>query len=62
MARADRRISLRTLDDFKAAIKSKSESKTHQILAANPILFEPLMDRVGHHGVWYVANLKYDLN
>jgi hypothetical protein len=53
MNRAERRVDSQTVSDLKTAIDSKSETNAHHVLASHPLLFEPLMERVGHHGVWF---------
>jgi hypothetical protein len=55
MSLAERWFNLSDLKAFQEATSSKSETQTHRILSAHPILFEPLMERVGHHGMWYVS-------
>lgn len=49
----DRNLSRETYDEFCEAVEVGSETVVHNILAENPIIFEPILDRVGHHAMWF---------
>ena len=39
--------------NFQTAVKEGNETSAHEILARNPIIFEPVLERVGHHAMWF---------
>ncbi len=47
--------SLHELDYFAflQAVDQGNETAAHTILARNPIIFEPILERVGHHAMWF---------
>jgi hypothetical protein len=48
----NRELGKSAVRDLENVIVSGSETKIHKFLAVNPIVFEPLLDRVGHHAMW----------
>lgn len=49
----ERHITKSTVEKFEESISLGNETDAHKVLAENPILFEPLLKRVGHHAMWF---------
>lgn len=49
----ERAITKQTIDELEKILDSGSETEAHEILAKNPMLFEPLLKGVGHHAMWF---------
>ncbi|MCK4946195.1 MAG: DUF4263 domain-containing protein [Alphaproteobacteria bacterium] len=48
----NRKLNEKVVHNLETAITAGSETKIHKLLASNAIVFEPLLDRVGHHAMW----------
>lgn len=53
MDSVDRKLDQKSYEEFCEAVKSGGETDAHRILAENPIIFEPILERVGHHAMWF---------
>jgi hypothetical protein len=49
----ERTITEETIEEFEKVLSEGNETAAHVVLAKNPILFEPLLERVGHHAMWF---------
>lgn len=49
----DRNLSKESYDAFCEAVEVENETAVHNILAKNPIIFEPVLEHVGHHAMWF---------
>lgn len=48
-----RSLSEKDYREFVDAVDQGNETAAHNILAKNPIIFEPVLERVGHHAMWF---------
>lgn len=48
-----RELSEEAYNCFCDAVNNGNETVAHNVLAANPIIFEPILERVGHHAMWF---------
>lgn len=49
----ERTVTKEAVEKFEKAINAGNETEAHNVLNDNPILFEPLLERVGHHAMWF---------
>jgi hypothetical protein len=49
----ERELSEKDFQEFREAVAKGNETAAHNILAKNPIIFEPILERVGHHAMWF---------
>lgn len=49
----ERQLSKAKLDAFSQAVDAGDETTAHRFLADHPIVFEPVLERVGHHAMWF---------
>ncbi|WP_422362515.1 Shedu anti-phage system protein SduA domain-containing protein [Pyruvatibacter mobilis] len=53
MKNVERQLSETDYRQFCDAVEKGNETTAHNILAKNPIIFEPVLERVGHHAMWF---------
>lgn len=49
----ERKVTEKAVVDFEKALNDGNETQAHNLLNENPIFFEPLLERVGHHAMWF---------
>lgn len=49
----ERELLEKDYQEFRKAVSEGNETTAHNILAKNPIIFEPILERVGHHAMWF---------